>query len=88
MAPPKSLRALAKAIADVKKEVGDSAEHKQLLSSLEAVTKELGDDVAADASKARDNDDDDYSFDTAERRHRARNAERSADDASDAGGEA
>ena len=80
----KSLRALATAIADVKKEAGDSAEHKELLSCLAAVSKELGSD-AADAPKDRDSDDDEYSFAAAEKRHIKRNSKRSADDTSGAG---
>ena len=82
----KSLRALAQAIADVKKEAGDSADHKSLLDALAGVTKVIDNDAESGSSKDdRDSEDDDYSFATAERRHVARNAERSGDDTSGAG---
>lgn len=80
----KSLRALATAIADVQKEAGDSAEYKTLLSSLETVSKELGDGVETEPK--RDSENDEYSFAAAERRHVARNAE-VATDGGAAGGE-
>jgi hypothetical protein len=83
----KSLSALARAIADVKKEAGDSAEYKQLLESLDGISKELGE--AAPGEPERDSDDDDHSFEVAEKRHVERNAERRAAATSEApaGGE-
>jgi hypothetical protein len=67
----KSLSALAKAIDAVKKEAGDFAEHKPLLDALSGVTKHLGE---TEPDKSRD-DDDDYSFEAAEKRHVQRSAE-------------
>jgi hypothetical protein len=70
----KSLTALAQAVADVKKEAGDSAEYKSLLESLNSLSEKLGDAEAKPGDK-RDSADDDYSFEAAEKRHVARNAE-------------
>lgn len=81
----KSLPALAEAIAAVKKEAGDSAEHKQLLESLSSLSKELGSAEAKPGDK-RDSADDDYSFEAAEKRHVARNAEAAAEGAGAASG--
>jgi hypothetical protein len=68
----KSLSALAKAIDAVKKEAGDFAEHKPLLDALSGVTKHLGE---TEPDKSRNSDDDDYSFEAAEKRHVQRSAE-------------
>lgn len=70
----KSLSALAKAIDAVKKEAGDFAEHKPLLDALSGVSKQIG--GSEDSPKdSRDSADDDYSFATAEKRHRERSAD-------------
>lgn len=84
----RTLSALAKAIDAVKKEAGDSEDHKALVEALSGVSKHID---AAPAKSSRDSEDDDYSFETAEKRHVQRSAEirdGGKADASAQGGEA
>jgi hypothetical protein len=86
----RSLSALARAIRDVKQEAGNNDEHKALVEALDRVHQQIGGAPDAGKSKSeRDSEDDDYSFDAAEKRHVAINKEQRALAASAAnGGEA
>jgi hypothetical protein len=73
----RSLSALAKAIDAVKQEAGNFEEYKPLLDALAGVSKQIsGDKAESDPGDAeRDSDEDEYSFQAAEKRHRQRTAE-------------
>lgn len=88
---PSTRRAVTRAIEALHNEVGGAQEYKDLLSSMKtAVGSGAGEDAPAPSdAPARDGEDDDYSFDTAQRRHgeRLKAADEAATDAKPDGGE-
>ncbi len=91
---PESKRALRDAISTIVREAGDDPEFKDLLGTLESVRSDLGGPDADAPKEERDGEDDPYSFETAQKRHRERTAakadaerESAREDATDKEGE-
>jgi hypothetical protein len=68
---PSTQRAVTRAIQALHSEVGEAGEYKDLLTSMKTAvgSGSSADELAHRDAPGRDGPDDDYSFDTAARRH-------------------
>lgn len=69
---PSTQRAVTRAISALTSEVGEVPQFKDLLDSMKRAvgSRSEGDGAATSDLPGRDGEDDDYSFDTAARRHK------------------